>query len=69
MRAQKLVLTVASLLLALGTLLVFVAVDAHSHSASDTIRPFLITMVPIWAAFGLVLWAATGPRSNGPDDR
>lgn len=34
--------------LALGTVLVFQAFDRHSHSASDTLRPFLITMAPVW---------------------
>ena len=32
-----------------GTVLVFEAFDRDSHSASDTIRPFLITMAPVWA--------------------
>lgn len=32
-----------------GSLLVFAAFDRTSHSASDTLRPFLITMVPVWA--------------------
>jgi hypothetical protein len=36
-------------LLAWGTVLVFLAFDRNSHSASDTIRPFLITMAPVWA--------------------
>jgi hypothetical protein len=36
-------------LLATGTVLVFRAFDLHSHSASDTLRPFLITMLPVWA--------------------
>jgi hypothetical protein len=35
-------------LLLLGTALVFRAFDAHSHSASDTLRPFVITMTPVW---------------------
>jgi hypothetical protein len=34
-------------LLATGTVLVFRAFDLHSHSASDTLRPFLITMLPV----------------------
>ncbi len=42
-------LAVASAFLLLGTVLVFEAFDRNSHSASDTIRPFLITMVPVWA--------------------
>lgn len=36
------------LLLLAGTVLVFRAFDAHSHSASDTLRPFVITMLPVW---------------------
>jgi hypothetical protein len=28
---------------------VFRAFDQNSHSASDTIRPFVITMAPVWA--------------------
>lgn len=35
--------------LMIGTVLVFMAFDRDSHSASDTIRPFLITMTPVWA--------------------
>ena len=27
----------------------FLAFDRDSHSASDTIRPFVITMLPVWA--------------------
>ena len=40
--------------LAYGTVLVFLAFDRNSHSASDTIRPFLITMGPVWA---LAIWS------------
>ena len=32
-----------------GTVMVFLAFDRHSHSASDTLRPFVITMLPVWA--------------------
>jgi hypothetical protein len=32
-----------------GTVAVFMAFDRNSHSNSDTIRPFLITMTPVWA--------------------
>jgi len=39
----------AGLLLA-GTVLVFRAFDRHSHSASDTLRPFVLTMAPLWIA-------------------
>ena len=69
MRLQTLALAAASLLLALGTVLVFVAFDSHSHSVSDTIRPFIITMAPIWAAFALTIWAAVRAGSGRRDDR
>ena len=40
--------------LAYGTVLVFMAFDRNSNSASDTIRPFVITMGPVWA---LAIWS------------
>ncbi len=43
------VLGVAFLLLLYGTVAVFEAFDRVSHSNSDTIRPFVITMAPVWA--------------------
>jgi hypothetical protein len=42
-------LAVALAVLLFGTVLVFQAFDRSSHSASDTIRPFVITMAPVWA--------------------
>ncbi len=39
-----------------GTVLVFAAFDRVSHSASDTLRPFLITMVPVWAVAVAGAW-------------
>jgi hypothetical protein len=42
-------LAVAFVLLAYGTVAVFAAFDRDSHSVSDTIRPFVITMAPVWA--------------------
>ena len=36
------------LALVFGTVLVFGALDRDSHSVSDTLRPFLITMTPVW---------------------
>lgn len=42
-------LIVGFVLLMIGTVMVFVAFDRSSHSASDTIRPFVITMTPVWA--------------------
>jgi hypothetical protein len=38
-----------------GSVLVFQAFDRNSNSASDTIRPFLITIGPVWA---VAIWAA-----------
>lgn len=31
-----------------GSVLVFMVFDRASHSASDTLRPFVITMAPVW---------------------
>jgi hypothetical protein len=39
----------ALVVLLYGTVLVFQAFDRNSNSASDTIRPFVITMGPVWA--------------------
>src|SRR5438105_20880 len=47
---------IALIVLLYGTVLVFEAFDRNSHSASDTIRPFVITMGPVWA---LAIVAAT----------
>jgi hypothetical protein len=41
-------LAVGGLLLLYGTVAVFEAFDRVSHSDSDTIRPFVITMAPVW---------------------
>lgn len=48
---------VAFVALSFGTVLVFAAFDRFSHSASDTLRPFLITMAPVWALALLGAWA------------
>lgn len=76
MRWRKLAgLGVAFVVLAFGTVLVFQAFDRDSHSASDTIRPFLITMAPVWAvaiAAARVLLKARdweGCFGRGPIDR
>ncbi|MDQ6712075.1 MAG: hypothetical protein M3Z28_02660 [Candidatus Dormibacteraeota bacterium] len=42
-------LIVGLALLVYGTVAVFIAFDRVSHSNSDTIRPFVITMAPVWA--------------------
>jgi hypothetical protein len=40
--------------LAYGSVLVFLAFDRNSNSASDTIRPTIITMGPVWV---LAIWS------------
>ena len=55
----RLTLTVSFLVLSVATVLAFLAFDRHSHSASDTLRPFLITMLPMWA---IVIAAALALR-------
>jgi hypothetical protein len=40
---------VAFIVLIYGTVAVFEAFDRVSNSNSDTIRPFIITMAPVWA--------------------
>ncbi len=42
-------LGLAFVFLLYGTVAVFEAFDRNSNSASDTIRPFVITMAPVWA--------------------
>ncbi|HVS84255.1 MAG TPA: hypothetical protein VHD91_01325 [Gaiellaceae bacterium] len=43
-----------------ATVAVFWAFDRNSHSASDTLRPFLLTMVPVWLLAGLALNRRSG---------
>jgi len=49
MRLKVAGVAVAFVALLVGSVLVFQAFDRTSHSASDTIRPFVITMAPVWA--------------------
>jgi hypothetical protein len=51
----RIALLIVFALLIYGTVMVFIALDANSHSASDTLRPFLLTMAPVWL---VALWAA-----------
>ena len=44
----RLGLVIGLVLLLYGTVMVFLAFDRESHSASDTLRPFIITMAPVW---------------------
>ncbi len=51
----RIALAIMFALLIYGTITVFFILDRDSHSASDTLRPFLLTMVPLWI---VALWAA-----------
>jgi len=42
-------LGVAFAFLLYGTVAVFAAFDHNSDSVSDTVRPFILTMAPVWA--------------------
>ena len=56
---------VAFLILLFGTVLVFQAFDRTSHSASDTLRPFVITMFPVWLVAIAGAWALL--RQSSPN--
>jgi hypothetical protein len=49
-------------MLVAATVVVFLIFDSHSHSNSDTIRPFLITMGPAWLLFVLAWRLTAKPR-------
>lgn len=52
---RRIVLGAGAVVLLTTTVLAFIVFDRTSHSASDTLRPFLLTMIPLWA---LAVWAA-----------
>jgi bacteriorhodopsin len=64
MKRTWLWLAVGFALLLYGTVAVFMAFDRNSNSASDTIRPFLITMVPVWAIAVAGAMAILRPRTK-----
>jgi len=58
---RRSIVVVSGVLLLIGTVLAFMAFDGGSHSASDTVRPFLITMGPVWLVAILaarIVWSA-----------
>jgi uncharacterized protein (DUF486 family) len=58
MRALKIAGVIfAFVALLAGTVMVFLTFDRYSHSASDTLRPFIITMAPVWAVAIAGAWA------------
>ena len=62
MRVPLLALAFAAL--CAGTVMVFLAFDRDSHSVSDTVRPFVLTMAPVWAV--AVAAAAVLLRERSP---
>jgi hypothetical protein len=52
--AARVGLAVCLGVLVVATVNLFLLIDAQSHSVSDTLRPFLLTMVPVWA---VAIWA------------
>ncbi|HLZ22305.1 MAG TPA: hypothetical protein VKQ30_09300 [Ktedonobacterales bacterium] len=60
-------IAIAFAVLLIGTVLAFAAFDRHSHSASDTLRPFIITMAPVWAIAIAGAWAVLRERGRRPD--
>ena len=65
-RLIAIILALAVLLF--GTVLVFQAFDRASHSASDTLRPFVITMFPVWAVAIAGAWALLRRSSSAQDN-
>lgn len=67
MRVLRIVGAIAAFaVLLVGTALVFEAFDRVSHSASDTLRPFIITMAPVWLVAVAAAWVLLrSPASSG----
>ncbi len=57
----------AFVVLLAGTVLVFGAFDRVSHSASDTLRPFVITMAPVWAVAVAAAWVLLRSPARSKD--
>jgi hypothetical protein len=55
MNARIGAIAAVALALTVVTVVIFRAFDMDSHSASDTLRPFVLTVAPLWLA---ALWAA-----------
>ena len=69
MRRIRIIVAIAAFLaLFFGSVLVFQAFDRTSHSASDTLRPFIITMLPVWciALIAGWLWLSAAPPQTPP---
>ena len=64
MTRLRLGLAVGLALLLYGTVMVFLAFDRQSHSVSDTLRPFVITMAPVWIVAVAGAMALLRPRAK-----
>ena len=62
MRQRRVTVTALTVLMVVATVVVFAVFDSRSHSASDTLRPFLITMGPAWVLFILTWRLTTRPQ-------
>jgi len=51
-------------MLVAASVVVFLIFDSHSHSNSDTIRPFVLTMAPAWILYVLVWRFVTVKRTK-----
>jgi hypothetical protein len=61
----RFVVALAFVALAYGTVLVFMTFDRTSHSASDTLRPVIITIGPLWViAVAAAITLLRGRRSR-----
>jgi hypothetical protein len=47
------------------SVLLFATFDRDSHSASDTLRPFLLTVVPVWLIAYVAVRFTVGDRRSG----
>jgi hypothetical protein len=65
MPVRRVIVVAAAATLAVCTVAVFLFFDSGSHSDSDTLRPFILTMAPAWVAFWLASrFLLSRPRDN-----
>jgi hypothetical protein len=64
-RLRQIVVAIGLALLVYGSVLIFLAFDRNSHSVSDTVRPFIITVGPVWliALAGARTWLHGASRT------
>lgn len=70
MRTLRIVGVIAAFaVLLLGSMMVYTTFDRYSHSTSDTLLSFIITMAPVWAAViaGIWVWLHPSERRHNTD--